>query len=756
MLVTPSSSSYIPRMVTLQGVQRPTQPATQSFSDFMAIARKRFKMAAEATNRIRQEALEDLKFYAGDQWPATVQSDRVLQNRPCLTINRLPQFAKQIINEQRQSRPSIQVNPVGDGADVDTAEIIQGLTRHIEVNSNAEIAYDTAFQHAVIHGFGYFRIRTDYIDPESFDQEVLIEAIKDPFSVYFDPFCQKSDYSDAQFCFIVQDIPRDVYRETYPDSEVASLADFRSLGDGEREWFEGGNVRVAEYFYIEKRKQTRVQLIDGRTLDHEDLMKHFEHGSGEGLIIQQRNGQPMIRESEVPVVHWCKMNAREELDRTDWTGKFIPIVPVLGDELIVDGKRKLYGIVRHAKDAQRQYNYMRTGVVEQIALSSKAPWLVMDGQIEGYEEWWKQANVRNFAYLPYRGKTLGNQPAPPPIRNQYEPPIQGYIAGLSQSDSDLQATTGMYAANLGNVDPEARSGKAIQALQRQGEAANSNLLDNLTRSIRYAGKIILDLIPKVYDTPRVVRIVNPDQSHKMVGLNGALAPGMKTPLQRVFDVTTGRYDVTIAVGPSYDTKRKEFVQSVLGLVQAAPQMMQVVMDLLVRNMDWPGAAEIADRLKKMLPPQLQDQDEGADIPPQAQAQIAALLQEKAGLVEALQVATNKIDTKQLELESRERIASLQAKVDLIVAELTAKTGSAQALAQMQIGAADKELELWHETRKLDMQAAGAAVDNAHAAGMAAAGQTHEAGMADADRQHQLQMQQQQAEQQKNQPQPVGQ
>jgi hypothetical protein len=741
---------YAPQIVSARGVPRPAHSSPrEDFSAFMALARKRFRIAAEAENRIRQESLEDLKFYAGDQWPATIQSDRVLQNRPCLTINRLPQFAKQIINEQRASRPSIQVNPVGDGADVDTAEVIQGLTRHIEINSNAEVAYDTAFEHAVIHGFGYFRVLTDFIDG-TFDQEVLIKPIRDPFTVYFDPFTKEPDYSDAQYCFICEDIPRDSYREMYPDSEVASLSDFKSLGDGEREWFEGGNVRVAEYFYVRKRKKTIVQLADGRVMDNKELKAHFDAG-GDPVVLRHKNGDPMVREIEVPEVRWCKMNAREILDETDWAGKWIPIIPVLGDELIVDGKRKLYGIVRHAKDAQRQYNYMRTGVVEQIALSTKAPWLVMDGQIEGYEEWWKQANTRNFAYLPYKGKTVGKDMAPPPIRNQWEPPIQAYTAGLAQSDNDLKATTGIYDASLGAPGPE-QSGKAILARQKEGEQANANLMDNLSRSIRHAGRVILDLIPKVYDTPRVIRIVNPDQTHKMVPINGAAPPqrpgiGPDTPqvmqtIQKLYDVTVGRYDVTISVGPSYQSKRQEFVQSVLSLVEAAPQTMAFVMDLLVRNMDWPGANEIADRLKKMLPPQLQDTAEGQPgIPPQAQAQIAALLQERAQLAAQLQAATNTIETKRLEFESRERIAGLQAKVDIIVAELKAGSSRADTLAQLEYSAADKQLELWHKTRELDQQSQQADANRQHQAGLQQSDQAHQAQMAEQQAQNQAQPQQ---------------
>jgi hypothetical protein len=755
-----AGNAYMPQIVSARALPKAADPkGPQTFAAFIMAARKRFRAAADGTNRIRMEALDDLKFYEGEQWPPQIQSDRVLQNRPCLTINKLQTFAKQILDAEQQSRPAMQVNPVGSGADVETADIIQGILRHVEVISDADTVYSWGFRGAVIHGFGYWRILTEYISEDSMEQDIVLRRIQDPFCVYFDPSAKECDYSDAEFCFIVEDIPEETYRDMYPSSEVASLADFRAVGDGERDWFAGGNVRIAEYWWIEKKKKTLVQLVDGRILDDEQLEAHFADTGAEPLIMRTRNGQPMIRDVEVPVVKWVKMNGREILEPPqnhpshpdtdgmadivqplEWPGKFIPIVPVIGEELIIDGKKKQWGMVRQAKDAQRQYNYARTGIVEQIALASKSPWLVEWSQIEGFEEWWRQANVRNFPFLPYRAKSAGNgAPLPAPIRNQWEPPVQALTQSLAQSDQDLMATTGQFAANIGNTDPGIRSGVAINALQRQGQQSNSNYMANLARSIRHSGRIILDLIPKVLDTPRIIRIVRPDGDHEMVPINGATLPpkqgapqmpqqagpgpaaimppgaGMMQPnpatnfaagLQKVFDVTTGRYDITISIGASYQSKRQEFVQSVLALVQAAPQTFQFVMDLLVRNMDWPGAQDIADRLKKMLPPNLQDAgDQDQQIPPQAQATIQALLQEKAQLLMALQKASNPITLAQINNESKERIALLDAKVNIILGELKAKSAQADTMANLEYGRADSSLELWHKTQQLMMDQA---------------------------------------------------
>ena len=748
--VNSARNAYMPQIVSARALPNATNPKRpNTFANFIMTARKRFRAAADGTNRIRMEALDDLKFYNGQQWPPQIESDRVLQNRPCLTINKLQTFVHQILDAEQQSRPALQVNPIGSGADVETAEIIQGLLRHIEVISDADSVYSWGFMGAVVHGFGYWRILTENVDDNSFDQDIILKRVQDPFCVYPDPSAKEPDYSDAEFYFIVEDVPEDVYRDMYPDSEVASLADFRAVGDGERDWFLGGNVRIAEYWWVEKKKKTLVQLVDGRVMDDEELAEYFVNSNSEPLIMKTKAGQPMIREVEIPVVKWVKMNGREILepkqpdpvepdtDSTanevmplEWPGRFIPIIPVLGNELIVDGKKNLFGMVRAAKDAQRQYNYARTGIVEQIALASKSPWLVEWSQIEGFEEWWRQANIRNFPYLPYRAKAIGNgQPIPAPIRNQWEPPVQALTQSLAQSDQDLMATTGQFAANIGATDPGVRSGTAINALQRQGQQSNSNYMANLARSIRHSGRVILDLIPKILDTPRVVRIVRPDGDHEMIPINGAqlppqqgipqqqqqmqgLPPGAPMPhpnpagnfaagLAKVFDVTTGRYDISISIGPSYQSRRQEFVQSVLSLVQAAPQTFQFVMDLLVRNMDWPGAQDIADRLKKMLPPNLQDaNDQNQQIPPQAQATIQSLLQEKAMLLQALQKASDPITLAQINNESKERMKLLDAKVAMIVEQLKAKSAQADTMATLEYRAADSQLETWHKTQEL--------------------------------------------------------
>jgi hypothetical protein len=663
--------------------------ARQAKEEFLRTALERFQLASDAEAETRREALEDLEFYAGKQWPESIVADRNKNGRPCLTINRLKQFANQIINQQRQSRPAIQVNPVDNGADPETAEILQGLTRHVELNSHADVAYDTAFMYAVIGGFGYYRILTEYV-PGTFDQEILIKPIKNPFTVYFDPTCEEPDYSDAEFAFIVEDLTRSQYERRFKDSEVAGLSNFQSIGDNEKNWFKGGGVRVAEYFWVEKVKKTLLFLTDGSAVYEDELDK-----IPEGVDIAMRNGEPVTREDEVRIVHWALMNAREILEERVWPGQWIPIVPVLGGELIVDGRRKLFGIVRDAKDPQRRLNYETSAMTEAIALAPKAPWVIAEGQIEGYEGLYETANIKTYPYLPYKPKSVDGQLVPPPMRQTAEPAIQAIAAARATAEQDLKGTTGMFDAYLGERGPE-QSGKAILARQKQGENANFNLLDNLDRSIQFTGKQLIDLEPKIYDRPgRVLQIVGIDSKRKSVAIGDTYKD--KSGVERIYDLNTGRYDVTLSVGQSYDSKRKEFVESALQLIQFAPDVAPMIMDLVVRHFDWPGAQEIAERLKKGLPPNLQDQEEeGFQLPPAIKAKIDAMMQQHEMLTAELAKANEELKSRRMEIESKENIAALDAQTKLVIAEMKNATAEGIEMLRQEIIALNKQFEVMRQ------------------------------------------------------------
>lgn len=659
-------------MADVEQAQEELKKKPRDLTAFLNLAKERFKLAADAEAAVRKEALDDLKFSVGKgQWPADIAQRRQEEGKPAMTMNRIPQFIHMITNEQRQQRPAVQVNPVGDGASKDTAEILQGMIRHIETQSDAEIAYDTAFDAMVRTGFGYFRIVTEYIDPndpDNLDQEIKIKRVKNQFRVYVDPSCNEPDYSDAKYWFIIEPMTPAEYKNKYPKSDLASLEDFSSMGDQDKDWVNDDSVRVAEYFYVEE--------------DWTEVKK---------------NGR--LKRIKKRAVKWAKINAIEILEETTSPGQFVGIIPVLGTDLDIEGDRYLAGAVRDAKEPQRAYNYGVSTAWETAGIAPRAPYLADVESVADFKEMWEQANRRNFGVLYYdsKGNTL-----PKPDRNVAEPPLQAFALLVRQADNDLKSSIGIYDASLGQKGPD-ESGKAVLARQRQGDLATLNYSDNLSRSIRHLGRVLVDLIPHIYDAPRVQRIVNPDHSIDHVGIFNSKKSGMTMDdvkalaemqaVKKIYDVGVGRYDVTVSVGPSYQSKRQEAVASIMALVNAYPALMQAAGDLLVRNMDWPGADEIAKRLQKLLPPALQpDGDEPEIVAQKAQAQLAQLMQQHTVVVAELQKAQQIIQAKQVESQTKLQIAELNAKVQLLVQE--AKTQGEGALMKL-------DAELQHIRTGLD-------------------------------------------------------
>jgi hypothetical protein len=575
------------------------EPIIQEAVDFL-------KFCNDADTNNRQEALEDLKFVNGDQWPVELQNSRNLESRPVLTINKLDTYCRQVTNQQRQQRPRIKVHATNTSADQKTAEVISGLTRHIEVNSNADHAYDNAFDYAVRMGWGYWRVTTKYVREDTFDQEIYIEPVDNPFTVYWDPNSIAPDGSDAEKCLITTMMPKDVFRALYPDLDDGTSFTQRGTGDSQSEWITKEDIRVAEYFYTVREKATLYQLSDGTT-KFADGKDFFERISLSGLnVISER---PSFKKT----IKWKKMTAIEVIEERDWPGRYIPVVPCYGRHVVIGNKRKKFGMIRHAKDPQRMYNFWQTSITESIALAPKAKWIMAEGQDEGHENEWAQANIKSTAYLRYKQRDIDGQPAPPPTRLQPEPPPAGVMAAAGAINEDLQAIMGIYDPSqmpTGNI-----SGKALNGQQQQVDLTNYDYYDNLTRSISHTGKIILDLIPKIYDSERVMRIIGDDGKPELITLNQRNAVG-----EVLNDVTVGEYDVVMETGPGYNSKRQEAVDSMMGMLSADPTLMQTAGDLIFRNMDFPGADTIADRLATLNP--LSQVDEKSPVPPQVQMQLA--------------------------------------------------------------------------------------------------------------------------------------
>jgi hypothetical protein len=657
----------------------------KSDEDILLIAKARLQLAEEAETEIRKHALDDLKFRAGEQWPDGIKNQRSIDERPCLVINRLPQFVQQITNDQRQNQPAIKVHPTDSLATEETAKVIQGLIRHIENNSNAEVAYDTAFESAVIGGFGYWRVITGFSDPDSFEQEIFIKRIKNPMSVFLDPYAQEPDASDANWGFVVDDISPDEFKQKYPDALASSMS-IDAIWASAPTWVREKNLRIAEYFYKEW-TETKIHLLStGETVRDEDLKQRLSDAATANI----QSTVVKSRDTKIPVIKWVKLNGVEILEKTEWLGIYIPIVPVYGAELNVDGERILEGIIRNAKDPQRMYNYWKSAETEAIALAPRAPFIGAEGQFEGHESEWGTANKRNHPYLEYKQTALNGQQAPPPQRQTFEPAIQAITQASMASADDLKATTGIYDAGTGNQGNE-QSGVAIDRRNTQVQTANFHFVDNIKRSLRHTGRILVDLIPKIYDTQRASRIIGDDGTASVVMLNGPTGETGKDGKQILYSLDQGRYDAVMDVGPSYASKRQEAANSMMEFTKFYPQAALNVMDLITKNMDWPGAEEMSDRFKKMLPPGLATDDKQQPIPPQAQAQMKQMsqmiqqlsmhLDQKTQIIQQKQIET---DQKKMVLEHDERIelAKIQADIEINMAKLG--TQSSIALLQQEV------------------------------------------------------------------------
>jgi len=568
------------------------------------------RLCNDSDSNNRAEALDDVRFAAGDQWPVDVQNSRILEARPCLTINKIDAYVRQICNQQRQQRPRIKVHGMNNESDEKVAEILTGICRHIENQSDADAAYDHAFEYCVKMGWGYWRVTTDYVREDSFDQEIYIRPVENPFTVYFDPNSVLPDGSDAERVLITTVISKDVFKTMYPDAEVDQGFSSRGTGDTESEWVTKEDIRVAEYFYTERTKDMLLELSDGTTgYSTEIPSKEVLAQAGITVIAKRDVWRKKIK--------YCKLTAMQILEEGEWAGKYIPIVPVFGQEVRVDDKHKKFGLVRMAKDPQRMYNYWSTALTETVALAPKAKWLLAEGQDEGHENEWAMANIKAMPVLRYKQTDIEGRPAPQPTRLQPEPPPAGVMSALQSMNQDLQAVVGIFDPS--QLPQGLQSGKSINGQQMQADMTNFHYYDNLTRSIRHTGRIILDLIPKIYDRERVMRIIGDDGKPEIVTLNqpGSDENGVAKVLN---DVTVGEYDVVMDTGPGYNSKRQEAVDAMTSLFAADPALVQIAGDLYVRNMDFPGSDVIADRLAVNNP--LAQIDEKSEVPPQAQMMIA--------------------------------------------------------------------------------------------------------------------------------------
>lgn len=658
---------------------------------------ERFKLSAEAESDNRQRGLDALKFRVGgdNQWDQNMLRLRQADNRPSETYNQIPQFIHQITNDMRMNMPQVKFIPGKDGTK-EVATVYEDLARNIQAESEAEVAFDTAADFQVTIGWGYFRVLTDYEDDNSFDQIIKIGWVPNPFCVYDDPHTTMQDRSDRKYLFYVSDIPVDEFNEGRDKKDQYGSNELSSIGDSAPGWATEDTVRVVEYWTVEEEK-SKLYLKDGKTTKKRP--KNFD---------EENDKEREVCEYKV---RWRKCTATEVLDEKVWAGKYIPFVFVSGEELNIDGKKELSGLVRYMMAPQRQYNYWTNAATEMVALAPKAPFIMDPRQIEGYEKYWDQANVKNYPYLPAK-MVVDNQVLPAPMRNQAEPPIQAMMAMVQGAQNNLYTTTGIYPAALGKQGNET-SGKAINARKVEGETSNFHFPDNMARAIRFLGRILADLFPKIYDTPRKINGLKEDRSNVEVTIN---EPYEEDGEQKLFDLTLGTYDVAVTTGPSYTTKRQEAADSMTQVVQAYPELMAVAGDLVIGSYDWPGAEKLAERIKKTLPQGLADEPKKGEIPPQVQMQMQQAQQMIDQLTQTVNQQADELESKQAdiankqadlalkeqEIQSRGQSEALKAETDRMKYELEA--------AKLEFERMKLEAELNLEQAKLDLDATKMRVD----------------------------------------------
>lgn len=593
--------------------------------DFLEDAREEFEECVEHEADNRKDSLDDLRFARlAEQWDERDKKQRETDGRPCLTINRLPAFIRQVVNDARQNSPSIAVHAVDSKGDPDTAEIIAGLIRNIETQSDADVAYDTALEFAVTMGFGYWRINTEYATDDTFDLDIRIKQIANPFTVYGDPYHDGPDSSEWNLAFVVDQMSKSAFERRFKGAETVDWSSEAYTGL-RAPWIDGERVQVAERWAREEVTSKLLLLSDGNVIKEDDFEHIADFMAYQGVkVISSR----LIKSHLVTQVI---MSGAEVLERRKWAGKYIPIVPVYGEDLNVEGKRHLRSMVRDAKDPQRMFNAWRTFATESVAMAPKTPFIGAVGQFATDADKWATANTASHAYIEYDHK--GG--LPPPQRQPFAGVPAGALQEALNASDDMKAIMGMFDASLGAQGNET-SGRAIIARQREGDVGSFHFIDNLRRSIRHTGRILLDLIPKIYDSERVVRIMGIDGEAQTVPINQPVMvqgqpqpgqdPSQMQAVQKIFDLTTGKYDLTVETGPSYSTQRQEAASQMIELVRAFPGAAPIIGDLIAKNLDWPGADEIAKRLEGLMQQQLQQHNAPAGTDPKVVEQIQALMQ----------------------------------------------------------------------------------------------------------------------------------
>lgn len=619
-------------------------------------ARRRFQRCAEWEAAWRPLFVSDIKFRHGDadngfQWPNSIRRSRDVSARPCLTMNLIRQHNLQIINDGKKNKVEVRVIGTGGGATAESAELFQDIAGHIQYQSAAQSAYSVAREFQVDGGIGYWRLVTDYAGPDTFDQEIFILPIRDPLTIYLDPDIRQRDGSDANFGFLFDRVPKDQFREAYP--KFAHLASLTPLGvaSGESDWIDKNNVMVCEYFrkvLFEDQLLSFVDPTDGR---RKSVLKSQLAPTIYSAV--KDSSSCKSRSVWSPVVEWKLFVGEECIDETVWPGQYIPIVRCIGEETIINGVLDRKGHTRAMKDPQRMLNYNASAQVEFVALQGKTPWTGAAAAIEDHESIWNTANNENHAYLPFNHKDDSGDELPvQALPRRQEPPsaAPAFEAGMQTAFNQMMMVSGQWQNAMGMAGNE-RTGAAIDKRLDQGDTATFHFDDNFQSSIVFTGKQLIDLIPKIYDTERMLRIQASDGSEMEISIDPKMRQAaivkrdeQQKVVARALNPTVGKYEVRAAPGAAKGSKREQTVEALTLILTQAPALTGVIGDILMAAMDFPQAQEAAQRLRRMVPPQALGQG-----PTQQEAQ---LQQQVHQLQLALSEALKKLGKEQLKLTGK--------------------------------------------------------------------------------------------------------
>lgn len=670
--------------------------------DFIAEVKRKYKQAVDAEANNRKLWLDDMRFahVPGYQWPQDLRRLREdpTSPRPCIEINVTAQHVYQVVNDIRQNRPTVKVRPTGTDASNDVAEVFDGIVRHIDSCSDGDNASDIAANHAVTGGWGFFRIVTDYANEAENEQEIRIKPVHNPLAACFDANTMCPVGSDAYCAFVVDEMSKTAFTAEYGED----VGGWEEEEGSNSDWVTKDTVLVCEYFEKAERSKNILVMLNGEEIGETEYWDKYQ---GDEL-------RPPITDTRIELeryVKWTKLTSFKILEEGEFPSQYIPLIRVPGLVVDIDGVRQFKGLVRDAKDPQRVFNYQWSTFIETVAQQPKVPFLVAEGQIDGYENEWAQAHTANLPYLTYKNTDLEGTPVGAPQRQQLQAAPQGVMQGLQMANEAIKMVTGQYDASLGQRSNET-SGKAILARQREGDVATYHFIDGLQMAIRHKGRVLIDMIPRVYDTKRVMRILGEDGDTDEVRLDPEQRePVTETKLSngdvaKIYNLNVGKYDVVATVGPSFSTKRQESVEAMAQIMQGNPNIFPIIGDIWVRNQDWPGSAEISDRLKTLLPPQVQQQEgKGQKIPPEAQQamqQMQAQLQEMQQAMQQMQAELQKeksgneakLQAAQIDAEQKRQAAILDAQTEIEVAKI-------QMAAKAEIARLEAESKMLIEAMK---------------------------------------------------------